>query len=85
MVHNKSSQEHINVKYRTRNEQIHTICVAETFVPVLCSQLNTVSYIFRNCDLLGLNESHEKKLQPAQVKNNSLFYRLSQWRLNHET
>ena len=35
---------------------------------VICNQLSNVPFIFRHCDLLVLNKSHEKKLQ---VNNNS--------------
>ena len=37
-------------------------------VAVICNQLSIISYIFRHCNLLVLNKSHEKKLQ---VKDNS--------------
>ena len=71
-MHNKSSQEHINVKQGTRREQIHAswpqYIVAETLVTVICNQLSNIPYIFRHCGLLVLNKSHEKKLQ---VKNSS--------------
>ena len=42
--------------------------MAETHVTVICNQLSNIPYIFRHCDLLVLNESHEKKLY---IKNNS--------------
>ena len=66
MMQNKSSQEHINVKERTKHEQIHTSwlqykTVAETFVAVICSQLSNIPSIFRNCDHLVLNKSLEKE------------------------
>ena len=72
MMHNKSSQEHINVQQRTRHEQIYASwpqhIVAETLVTVIWNQLSNIPYIFRYCDLLVLDKSQEKKLQ---VKNNS--------------
>ena len=71
MMHNRNSQEHIYVKYRTRHEQIHTswpqYIVAETLVTVICDQLSDIPCIFKHCNLLVLNKSHEKKLQ---VKSN---------------
>ena len=41
---------------------------AQTLVAVICNQLSNMPYIFKHCDLLDLNNIHEKKLQ---VKNNS--------------
>ena len=58
-----------------RHAQIHIswpqYSVAETLVAVTFNQFgnNTnIPYIFRYCELLVLNNSHEKKLQ---IKNNS--------------
>ena len=65
---------HINVKQRTRHEQIHTswaqYIVAEILVTVIYNQLSSIPYIFWHCDLLVLNKSCDKKLQ---IKNNSFI------------
>ena len=59
--------------HKTRHERIHTswpqYIVAEALVVVICNQLSNIPHIFRHCDLLVLNKSHEKKLQD---KNNSV-------------
>ena len=74
-AHNKSSHKHINVMQRTKHEQIHTgwpqFIVSKALVTVICNQLSNIPYIFRYCDLLVLNKSHEKKKKTLQVKNKS--------------
>ena len=79
-MHSKSSQERIKHLMSSGEQDTNkftlvghnTNSVAETFVRivvVICNQLSNIpGYIFRNCDLLVLNKSHERKLQ---VKNNS--------------
>ena len=66
MHNNRSSQEHQStgqVKNKTSTPVGHnTNIVAETFVAIICNQLSNMPYIFRNCDLMVLNKSHEKTL-----------------------
>ena len=56
--------------------------VAETFIVVICYQLSNIPYIFRNCDLLVLNKSHEKKLHDKKILLQIVMLKAYSWKLS---